>query len=298
MNERQQAAALNEEALGLQKKRHLRDAVRVFREAIAADPTWSVPLYNLGLLYKNERKWRSSLICNRRAARIEPDNEASWWNLGIAATATGRWQTARAAWKGFGLTIPEGRGPIDLPCGFGPVRLNPQSDAEVVWAHRLDPARAKLASIPFPESGFRWQDTVLNDGAPSGFRTYQGQEVPVLDVLELLQPSRYGTYVAQVAVLADGKPDEKLAELADKMGGAAEDWTTSTRILCKACSEGRPHREHDTDAAPPEGIHLIGIAARNRGVAGRILHTWETDTPGVEVQGLQLALEAGRKGKK
>ena len=89
---------------------------------------------------------------------IDKKDKAAWWNLGIAATALGRWDVARSAWRGFGINMPKGDGPIDFPCGTCPIRINPDGDAEVVWAERIDPARAELLSIPFPESNHRWKD--------------------------------------------------------------------------------------------------------------------------------------------
>src|SRR5262249_54842440 len=131
-------------------------------------------------------------------------------------------------------------------------------------------------------------------GAPNGYRQYQSQEVPVFDELELLEPSPFGTYVAEVALPRRGNPAGKLVELAAEMGGCAEDWTTSTRLLCKACSEGRPHATHDTDA-PAEGSHIVGIAARDRGHATEILSAWESGTRGVHVESLGEGLAPGKK---
>jgi hypothetical protein len=197
------------------------------------------------------------------------------------------------AWRGFGIKLPEGEGPIDLPCGYGPIRLDPDGNAEVVWAYRIDPARAVLASIPFPESGYRWNDVVLNDGAPCGYRQVNGKEIPVLNALDLLEASPFGTYVAQVQMPDKPEYTDKLAELAGTMEGCAEDWSTSVRIICRACSEGSPHETHDTQGAPPDGVHLIGIAARSRQHATDILHTWESDLEDVQVESLNDALEPG-----
>jgi tetratricopeptide (TPR) repeat protein len=293
MTIRDRAAKLNERAIAAQGKGQADEAVKLYRKAIALDRGWGVPLYNLGLLHKNRRQWAESLDCNRRAAALDPDYKAAWWNMGIAATALRDWGQARAAWRGFGIDLPAGEGPVDLPCGFCPIRLHPDGEAEVVWAYRLDPARASLASIPFPESGHRWRDVVLNDGAPVGYRKYRGEDVPVFNALDLLEPGPFGTYVAQVAIPPQGKHAEKLAETAAEMGGCAEDWSTSVRILCKACSEGRPHAEHDEEAAPPKGAHLIGVAARDREHARAILSAWEAATRGVEVQTVTEALVPG-----
>jgi tetratricopeptide (TPR) repeat protein len=294
MTKREKAAALNAQGMELRESGKLDEAVEVYKKAIAADRTWSVPLYNLGLVYKDQRRWRQSLDYNRRATVLDPEDEAAWWNLGIAATALARWDVARAAWRGFGIEIPEGVGPVDFSCGFGPIRLNPQGNAEIIWAHRIDPARAVIASIPFPESNHRWRDLVLNDGAPVGYRQYNGREYAVLNEIQLLEPSAFGTYIASVTMPDNQDHVDRLAEIAAEMEGAAEDWSTSVRILCKACSEGRPHEDHDTERPRPEGAHLVGIAARNRRHATRILNAWEQAHPGVRVETLDDGLEAGR----
>jgi hypothetical protein len=290
---RLKAAAANEKALKLQERGRLDEAVEMYKKACRLDPAWSTPHYNLGLLCKRQRQWEESLEHNRRAAALDAKNKAAWWNMGIAATALSRWEAARAAWHGFGIGVPDGEGPIDFPCGYGPIRINPDTEGEVVWAYRLDPARAELASLPFPESGHRWKDVVLNDGAPNGYRQYKGQEVPVFDALQLLEHSPFGTYVAHVKM-----PDRRdylgqLAQGAADLEGSAEDWSVSVRVICKACSEGRPHEAHDTQAAPPDGVHLIGIAARDRKHATKILSAWESDKDDVHVESLDVALEPG-----
>jgi hypothetical protein len=290
MSKREKAAELNQKALELQSQGQREEAIKLYQEASAVDPNWSAPWYNLGLLFKNERNWKESLTYNRRATAADPGNQSAWWNMGIAATALGRWQLARSAWRGFGLEVPDGQGPIDFPCGYGPIRLNPDGNAEVVWAYRLDPARAELASIPFPESRHRWRDVVLNDGAPKGYRQYKGEQVPVFDALALLEISPFGTYIARVQMPGERRHVVELAEIAAILGGSAEDWSTSVRIICRACSEGRPHQAHDSEAAPPEGAHTIGLAARDRKHATKILHTWESNREGVQVEWLEDAL--------
>jgi hypothetical protein len=295
MTKREKAAAVNEKAIRLEKRGRIEEAVAQYQKAAALDPRWSAPLYNLGLLFKRQRDWGRSLDCNRRATALNPADKAAWWNLGIAATALGEWDVARAAWRGFGIDVPDGEGPIDFPCGVTPIRLNPEGDAEVVWAQRLDPARAVLVSIPFPESGHRWGDAVLNDGAPNGYRQYGGKEVPVFDELQLLQRGPFGTYVAEVRMPDNRRHAEELTRIADEAGGSAEDWSTSVRLICKACSEGRQHEEHDHKAAPPDGVHLIGIAARDREHATTILRTWESKKDDVHVDSLDEALPAGNR---
>jgi tetratricopeptide (TPR) repeat protein len=272
-----------------QERGQLQEAIELYQRAARADPSWSAPLYNLGLLFKNERDWERSLDFNRRATALDRKNQGAWWNLGIAATALGRWDVARAAWRGFGIAVPDGDGPIDLPCGYGPVRLDPAGHAEVVWAYRIDPARAVIDSIPFPESGSRWRDVVLNDGAPNGYRRLEGKELPVFDVLQLLEASSFQTYAAHVKMPDRRESVGRLAKTAAESGGSAEDWSTAVRIICKACSEGRPHEAHDAQAAPADGVHVLAIAARDREHATKILADWESAEDDVQVMSLDLA---------
>jgi hypothetical protein len=134
------------------------------------------------------------LEANQRAVELNPENEGAWWNIGIAATALSQWAEARRAWGEIGLDCPPGNDEVDLQLGAHPVRLNPQGRAEVVWCQALDPARAKIANVPTPESGFRFGDIVLRDGVPNGFRVWQGVEVPVFDSLGLWKSSGFGTF--------------------------------------------------------------------------------------------------------
>jgi hypothetical protein len=290
MRKREKAAVYNNKASKLEKRGKIKEAIEQYRKAALTDPSWSAPPYNLGLLFKYQGQWKESLEYNRRAVQINPDNKEAWWNFGIAATALGRWNLARQAWRSFGIEVPDGEGPIDLPCGSVPIRLNPKGEAEVVWAQRIDPARAILSNIPLPDSDHRWQDLVLHDGAPVGYRKHKGQDVPVFDELQLLEASPYGTFVASVRLKRKEQIVIKLVEAAMHLDGYAEDWTTSTRIICKKCSEGRPHEMHDNEAAPPSGVHLIGIAAKSRDEAAKIVDAWQSDA-GVQVESLEAAVD-------
>jgi hypothetical protein len=281
---------LNATGIAHKEAGRLDEAAEAYEQALAIDPDWSTPLYNLGLVRKHQKRWQESLDFNRHAAALDPANEAAWWNMGIAATAVGNWDLARAAWRGFGLEgIPDGDGPIDFPCGVGPVRLNPDDVGEVVWGYRLDPARMVLLSVPLPASGHCWSDIVLNDGAPVGYRRYQGRELPVFDALALLDRSPFGTYAARVEMPPDRELIERLGQAAREHGGAAEDWKTMVRMLCRACSEGRPHDRHEEEPIP-EGDHLIGIAARSRDHASEILTAWAAGQASVRVIELHNAL--------
>jgi tetratricopeptide (TPR) repeat protein len=287
MARKSEATRCNEQGNTCRESGNLDAAIELYERAAELDPKWSSPHYNLGLVYKYQNRWKESLACNRAAAMLNPKDEAAWWNLGIAATALGDWKTARDAWRGFGIDIPPGNGPLEFPCGVAPIRLNPDGpNVEVVWADRLCPARARLTSIPLPESGHRWGDVVLNDGAPVGYRKYGNQELGVFNELELLESSGVGTFVVEWNGADDSSMDA-LETLAFERGMAAEDWTTSLHRLCKACSEGRPHDRHDHDGGEPAGAtHRIAIAAKTKTDAKRLLKDWAGSSAPLEIQEL------------
>lgn len=246
-------------------------AERAYRGAISAAPTWSVPHYNLGLQFKYQGRWEDSFELNQRASRLAPDDQGAWWNLGIAATALGRWPEARRAWEHCGIKDPGGADPPDYKFGRTALRLDPDGDGEVVWGPRLDPARARLTNIPLPSSRFRWGDIVLHDGAIEGHRIFNDVKYGVFNVLQRLVPSLMPTFIVELASVDDAAV-LALAEIADDMGGAAENWGTSTRILCRQCSFGAPHL-HDEVPTTPAHPHC-GLVAPSRAVARLILDRW------------------------
>jgi tetratricopeptide (TPR) repeat protein len=258
----------------------LDEAEAGYREVTEAVPDLQPAWFNLGLVYKLRREWPASLRCNARAAELDPEDTAAWWNLGTAATAVRDWGTARRAWRALGMAVPDGDGPIEMDLGETPVRLNPDGAGEVVWGARIDPVRARIASVPFPESGFRWRDVVLHDGEPRGERTVGGRTHHVFDALERWQASDVPTFPVLVEDATDDQVRDLIARF-ERAGWAAEDWTHSTRRLCRACSEGRPgeHAAHahahahaaDGDERP------IGIAAPPER-ATEILDRWAAET--------------------
>jgi hypothetical protein len=265
----------NTKAMELEESGQAEKAIACYEKAISTDPKWSVPWFNLGLLYKRRKNWEQSLKCNRRAAELNPKDETAWWNLGIAATALDDWKEARRAWNAYGIKIGSGDGPLELWRQPTPIRLNPDGNGEVVWCSRIDPARAFIENIPLPESNHRYRDLLLHDGAPNGYRKLGDQEVPVFDELQLLSPSDFGTF----EVFIDGAEPEALRELidseAEKSGNdlAIEDWGTMRRI-CKACSEGKPFDQTHIHESGIGGERRIGFAAKTEMRVNELLANW------------------------
>jgi len=253
-------------------------------------PSWSVPWFNRGLLAKVERRWSDSLRFNRRAAELDPDDPPAWWNLGIAATATGQWKAARLAWTRYGIEIPPGEGPIEMDLGDVPIRIAPDSQAEVVWCRRIDPARAVVLSIPTAQSGHGCGDLILHDGAPNGSRRLDGHEVPVFDELEVLAPGKRHTF--EVEVLAPGPADVADLETDQEDGVVAiEDWSAMRR-LCQRCDLGTPH---DHPAAGPADewrpVRVLGVAAESERAARAAVDAWASRGPGRAFKTIECVLQ-------
>jgi len=238
------------------------EALTAYAQVLRLAPNYAAAHYNVGLIHKYRLEWKESYAYNKSAVELRPDDNASNWNLAIAATALRDWQTVREIWHRLGFDIDPGEGPISENFGLTPVRLNPDGSGEVVWARRICPVRARIQNVPYPESGFRFGDVVLHDGAPTGTRESDGREYSVFNVLELFESSELSTYVAEVRVSSD----DDIAELEGLLDSAKihnEDWTESVRVLCRQCSEGRAHEQHDHDLKKERHErHVFGLATK------------------------------------
>lgn len=255
-------------------------AERAYKAAIAISPEWSVPYFNLGLLFKQQSRWEEALEVNQKVVLLAPGDTGAWWNLGIAASALGNWSEARRAWSACGLTAPSEDGPPDFNFGTTAVRLDPDAVGEVVWAHRIDPARSRIISVPLPATDYNYGDVLLTDGAPDGHRVVNGRELPVFNVLARLSRSPFRKFVVEL-VSASPERVDALVHHAGLMGGAAEHWGQSTRILCADCSRGVPH-QHDPDEPAPAHLHC-GLAASDSAHAETIITAWLANVPGLDV---------------
>lgn len=279
----------NEKAIKLKERGLIAEAVEYYQKAIKLWPAWATPWHNLGLLRKEQRNWQESLRCNQKAVALDPSEQDAWWNLGIAATALEDWAEARRAWKGFGVKIPEGEGPIEMELGLTPIRINPYDEAEVVWCERIDPARAIIACVPLPQSDHRFGDLLLHDGAPNGVRKVEDKEVPVFDELQLIASSEFGTF--EVIVSGVGPEDvESLSDLAAERGLAAEDWSSNLRIICRACSEGSLAGKHTHDIEQTD-YRRIGFAALSEIQAREILRRWLAEKRLAKIEEIDCLLE-------
>jgi hypothetical protein len=281
------ASIHNSRAIDLEENGDISGAIEAYRRAIKWDRKWSVPWYNLGLLFKRQHDWHESFEHNAKAVELNPSDEAAWWNIGIAATALGRWSRARHAWRACGIDVPDGDGPIEMQLGPVPIRLNPDAEAEVVWCTRIDPARAIIWDVPLPQSGHRCGDLVLHDGARNGSRVSGGVEVPVFDELVLLQPSSLGTFVVTIAGLTSVEA-ERIVEQGAERKLEIEDWSTQIQWLCRACSEGTVQHTHEDTMVVSE--RRLGVAASSELEVRNFIANMLELSPGAVFQSVECAI--------
>ncbi|WP_328746886.1 tetratricopeptide repeat protein [Streptomyces sp. NBC_00285] len=212
--------------------------------------------YDAALAHKFLRNWAKAYDLGREAAARAPRGEGdpAYWNLGIAATIQRDWATAREAWTGFGIELPDGEGQIDGRFGLACVRLDTGGEREVVWIERLCPTRGRVVNVPV-SGGRRYGEIVVHDGEPKGERVVDGSTYPVFDELLLFEASRLPTL--EVTVAAGEAADlEALVDLFTEHGFGAEP-ASSVRLLCACCSEGTHEQKRDVDA----GAQQVSLAA-------------------------------------
>ena len=269
------ARQLFKRAIAMKEDGQEEQALALYQKLLALNPAHAAAWYNLGLIYKYRQQWQASLECNQRAFELEPSREAACWNLAIAATALGRWDIARACWLARGMKLEGESGPINMDFGSALVRLNPDDQAEVVWVSRICPVRARIDNMPFPESGFRYGDIVLHDGAAVGYRTNRGHEYPVFNAFKCIEASPYESWVAMVEITHDDDL-EQLEALFKTTPHEFEDWTRNTRMLCRQCSEGRPHEQHDHNLKPEwQAQRRLGLALLDGQDVSALFATWQ-----------------------
>ena len=267
----------------------LQDAVDLFGQLARAEPDNPAFQYMLGLAHKYRFEWDRSLACNLRAlALFKQSDEATLWNAAIAATGLGDWTQARRLWQEVGIKIAAGTGPILADFGSACVRLNAWDEGETMWALRLDPCRARIENVPYPESGFRFGDVVLHDGAATGGRQSRGRTYPVFNVFQRLERSAFDTF--EVELTCPGPGDlEALLSLQRPGIGLVEDWTSSVQALCRQCSLGLPHGVHVEEDLAWNPERSVGIAAQARAAVDRLLRDWTGAGDGRRIETVTLS---------
>lgn len=270
--------ALNESAYTAFDRGELSECLPLFQQLAKEYADRGYYEYMLGLVHKYRRDWADSIQHNLRSiSESAPDSacESERWNIAIAASALGNWSLAREHWIACGISLEPGDAPLDAEQGIVSVRLNPWGSGETLYAQRIGFARGSLINIPFPESGYRFGDLVLLDGAQTGKRKYGNAEVPVFNALQRLKASKWRTHTVRVECASNA--DAEVLESLEGPGiGLAEDWTRSRVNLCKSCSYGVPHKHADREPDEEGWVRerTVGIAATSRAAVDNLLDAW------------------------
>lgn len=249
-------------------------AAKHFQTAREAMPSSWEAQFGLGVAMKWLCRWEECMEASQNATQLGSDSIGAWWNIGISSTALGKWRLARQAWREANIDVEINDAPLEMEVGRSPVRLKTTNN-EVVWCHRIDPARARIMNVPTAESAHRHGDIVLVDGEPVGSRRSGQRDFPVFSELQILEASRYGTFVVEIE---NALPAEAQAlELLATNDVHIEDWST-IRSLCKQCSEGHPHEHHDGDATESSPVRHFAFATRTEAEIAPILVSWQTSS--------------------
>jgi hypothetical protein len=106
--------------------------------------------------------------------------------------------------------------------------------------------------------------------------------------LHLGTPSDYVTFDVDLVA-----PDEEGIDALNAACEAAqveiEDWTESIQYLCKACSEGRAHEQHDHSLKNDawQVRRRIGMAAPDAAKVHAVLEKWRGMGEGRSVEGVE-----------
>ncbi|MER7174903.1 tetratricopeptide repeat protein [Streptomyces mesophilus] len=238
--EQAEAGALVEEAQKAWDREEWLRAAELYEQVLAHYPDEEPSAawwYDAALAHKFLRNWAKAYELGREAAARAPRGagDPAYWNLGIAATVQRDWATARDAWQGFGIELPDGEGQIDHGLGPACVRLDTGGEQEVVWIQRLCPTRGRVMNVPVTQ-GRRFGEIVVHDGVPNGERTYDGGTVAVFDELLLFEASELPTLHVTVHARAADDVDALVRSFFDQDFGAEP--ASGLKMLCACCSEG------------------------------------------------------------
>lgn len=266
---------LHKQAYAAFDQGNLAEAANGFAKLVRVAPQKHYYHYMQGLTAKNRMDWQTALHANLRAIELAPEfDEACHWNAAIAATALADWPTARQLWTACGITLPETEGEIRGDYGIAVIRLNPWARGECVYARRIDPVRAEILNVPFPDSGWQRGDIVLHDGAPTGERQdSHGKRLHVFNALMRWQVSDLLTFTTFVSC-GNEQDIADLHTLLDEHGLYGEDWTETVHYLCLRCSYGSTHTHQPSRHQTWLPERSIGIGARDRQQVERVLSTW------------------------
>lgn len=257
--------ALFEQAERYDQRGDVYHAVKLYKHLIKLAPDWHPPYAKLSELYKLRQDWKASLHYSKKAISLNVQDQTSWWNVGIAASALKKPRLAQRVWQKFGFQQ------YDFPpmC----VRIEWGNQLEIVAVRPIDPARGIIVNIPHPASGRRYQDVVLFDREVLGYNVLQKKKVPIHAALGILKRSNFHTFSCQ---LQDAEPRDinLLEQLCYEANLGFENWSNLTQVqnLSKKLPE---YYGSDFIKSTESGNLLIALAATHQRQVEEVMASWK-----------------------
>jgi hypothetical protein len=258
--------ALFEQAERYEEQEDPYNAIKLYKRTIKLGAAWVAPYARLGQIYKYRQEWKPALYYNKKAASLQADDPACWWNIGIAATALRKTRLARTVWAKFGLdAAPREPFPISIRRVYG-------KQYEILWALRRGPAEAIIQNIPHPQSGRCFGDVVLIDNLIKGHHSSAQHRLPIYEELGLLKRSAFFTFSCLLQS-ADRKDIQVLQNLCREQGLGFEVWANATRAFSSKQFGTQPEY-YAMDWATEEEL-LVALAAPTGSRALGALDAWK-----------------------
>ncbi len=275
------------EAEAYDRKGDVYNAVKLYKKVIRLAPQWCPPYIQLSTIYRDRADWKTCLYYTQKSLQLDPEGRQAWLNQGLASTALKKWRTARQAWNRLGYEFRESDQSTDFDLGSVAIYLNPRTQPEVVWARRIDPARAVVLSIPQPSSGHRYQDIVLFDPSSEGAQVVGAQKWPAYREIQLLKSSPYKTFTVELLEVTQHQVD-LLARLCIQERVGFDNWSAATHLFLPPSFRDQPEFHlHPLPHAVGQSPVLVALAAKSERPLERALHNWEIITL-CEYRNLQL----------
>ncbi|MCB0572524.1 MAG: hypothetical protein KDC66_22300 [Phaeodactylibacter sp.] len=256
---------LFEEARQYEERKDHYNAVKLYKRIVRDAHSWAAPFACLGRIYKYRQEWKPALYYSKKAVSLDATDQASWWNVGIAATALKKNRLARSVWAKFGFDDGRQWPHVSIQRAY-------DKQFELMWVERNGPAQGIIRNIPHPDSRRRYGDTVLFDNTIRGFHTSDYYRLPIYDDLGVLRHSIFRTFSCLLQS-AGQKDIRALQRLCVQEGLGFEVWANATRAF--SSPQLGPFPEYYAFNPGPGQELLTAIAAPDEKQALAVLESWK-----------------------
>lgn len=250
-------------------------AVKLFRILLRKEPEWVQPFWELAQIYRRRREWKPLMHYSLCVLDREPGKKEAWQDLGLSATAMGKYQVARLAWNK--LDYPKnGHAGFHKPESIA-LALDTIHGQEVVLADRIDPVQALVRSIPQPSSGYHYGDLILIDLRDTDRVIVRKEVYPVYRELERLKMAHTQTFSA-ILHTSDTLQLDFLRKLCAQRGLGFDNWSKSERQTNWTRPDGMEYYRELHEDSDPIAFSIVALAGQKATTALEVLRAWKQIT--------------------